>query len=181
MRTWKEDRYSTERAADYASSHPAPMPMKWSHGDDIGRVVSLERRDDRLYAVAQTEELTPDDLQYLSDEYGDLRWSTGTNNRRNEPLRISEISLTPNPATMGLWPVKWYRLDHSKGNPPMWVKEALSRAEKTAYRSRGELVVHERQPATHATDDYAALERHFRLHPGEIFYSGALGRIISVR
>ena len=100
LRAWKEESFEVERASDYASTHPAPMPMKWSHGEDVGRVVALERRDGRLYAVAQTEELTPDDLEYLSDEYGELKWSTGTNNRRNELLRITEISLTPSP---GRW------------------------------------------------------------------------------
>ena len=95
-------------------------------------------------------------------------------------MRITEISLTPNPATVSLWPVKWYRLDVTKGNPPMWVTEALKRAQKTEYRSRAELIVHEKRPATNAADDYAELERYFRHNPHEIYHSGALGRVISV-
>jgi len=180
LRAWKEDSYAREPATAYDSSHPAPMPMMWSHKDEIGRVVALERRDDRLYAVAQSEELTPEDLQHLADEYGPLRWSTGTNNRRRELLRITEISLTPNPATVGLWPVHWYRLDVTKGNPPMWVREALMRAEKTEHRSRGELVVYEKRSAVHVADDYEEMARYFRSHPGEIYHSGGLGQILSV-
>jgi len=67
LRAWKEESFERETASDYASTHPAPMAMTWSHGEDIGRVVALERRDDRLYAVAESTELTPDDLQHLAD------------------------------------------------------------------------------------------------------------------
>jgi hypothetical protein len=180
IRAWKEDSFTREPASAYARVHPAPMPMRWSHKDKIGRVVALGRRDDRLYAVAECEELTPDDLQGLADEYGELRWSTGTSNRRNEPLRITEISLTSNPATVGLWPVKWYRLDSSRGNLPMWVREALARAEKTEYRSRRELVVHETRPATNTAAEYAELERYFRSHPGEVYHAGVTGDVLTV-
>lgn len=60
-----------------------------------------------------------------------------------EPLRIDEISLTTSLATIGLPAVQWYKLDVSKGNPPTWVKEELKRADKTEFRHRYELRVHD--------------------------------------
>ena len=119
------------------------MPMMWGHRDTIGRIVGLVRRGGRLLAVGTTTELEPQDLAGLAEKYGELRWSTSTKNRSNEPLRIDEISLTPSPATVGLPSVRWYRFGVSKGNLPMWVKEALQRADKTEFRfqHRGELQV----------------------------------------
>lgn len=32
-----------EPASDYARTHPAPMPMRWQHGVEIGRIVALRR------------------------------------------------------------------------------------------------------------------------------------------
>lgn len=90
FRAWKEVELNHEPASAYASSHPAPMPMRWAHQDEIGRIVALRRNHGRLSAVA-TSTLEPDELEFLTGKYGRLRWSTSTNNRRNEPLRIDEI------------------------------------------------------------------------------------------
>src|SRR5919106_4489226 len=59
-----------EPAASYASVHPAPMPMLWSHGEQIGRILSLRRAFGNLYALGASEELEPDDLATLAGEHG---------------------------------------------------------------------------------------------------------------
>ena len=115
------------------------MPMKWHHGETISQVVALRRAHGRLHAVARCD-LEPAELQLLTDNHGDLRWSTSTDNRRRDPLQIIEISLTPRPASIGLPAVRWWKLDVVKGEPPPWVREELDRADKTEYRSRGECV-----------------------------------------
>lgn len=158
LRAWKEVELNHEPASSYASSHPAPMPLRWAHQDDVGRVVALRRNHDRLHAVA-TSTLEPDQLDFLTEKYGEIKMSTSTNNRRNEPLRIDEISLTPSPATIGLPAVKWYRLGVSKGNPPMWVQEELKRADKLEVRQRHSLQVHD---LDYERDPYSDLDRYER-------------------
>jgi len=74
----------------------------------------------------------PDELAALAGEDG-LRWSTGTNNRIRDPLRIVEISLTHQAATNGLPPVSWHRAGVSKGNLPVWVAAELERAASIAH------------------------------------------------
>jgi hypothetical protein len=147
-----------EPASAYGSSHPAPMPMRWQHGEEIGRIVALRRANQRLYAVAECT-LEPDELAWLTENKGELRWSTSTNNRVNEPLRIDEISLTPRPATIGLPTVRWWKLGAQKGNMPTWVQEDLKRADKTEFRSRKELRVHD---LDYEKDPYSDFERYRR-------------------
>lgn len=121
-----------------------------------------------LYAVAECE-LEPDELQDLTEQHGDLRWSTSTRNRYGDPLQIREISLTSDPATVGLWAVQWYKLNVTKGNPPMWVREDLDRVRRTEYRSRGELRVHEVGSPTatvDAAEEYEQLGRDLGMLPG---------------
>lgn len=133
-----------EPAGAYARVHPSPMPMRWGHEGEIGRIIALRRAHDRLYAVAETE-LAPHELQTLAGEDG-LRWSTGTYGRRSDPLTITEISLVREAATVGLPRVSWWLLDVTKGNPPDWVRCELKRAEtRVEQRSRrqGALVVHD--------------------------------------
>jgi phage head maturation protease len=134
--------YDHEPASSYAAVHPAPMPLRWRHGEEIGRVVALRRQHGRLYVLAETD-ITPDELQALAGN-GRLKWSTSTAAGRSaDPLRVTEVSLTPEPATVGLPAVSWYKLDVTKSNPPMWVREELDRASKAEHRSRRELRVHE--------------------------------------
>jgi hypothetical protein len=175
MRAWKESELTFEPADAYASEHPAPMPMKWHHGEDIGRIVALRRRAGQLTAVAESE-LEPDDLQGLVDEYGDLKWSTSTFPGRRAPLRINEISLTPEPASIGLSEVSWYKPGVSKGDLPRIVKEDLDRARKTAFRSRDVLRVYDVEANT--TDDFIRSAGDW--NPREIFYSGSPGTFLSV-
>lgn len=101
LRVRQHHEYAHEPASAYATSHPSPMEMRWQHQETIGRVVALRRAHCQLFAVAECE-LEPDDLALLTEKYGDLRWSTSTENRRRDPLRITEVSLTPGPATVGL-------------------------------------------------------------------------------
>ena len=102
----------------------------------------MRRANSRLYAVAECS-LEPNGLAWLTENKGELRWSTSTNTRVGEPLRIDEISLTTSPATIGLPPVRWWKLDVVKGNLPAWVQEDLAHADKTEFRSRHELRVHD--------------------------------------
>ena len=145
FRVWQTVELNHEPASAYALTHEAPMAMRWGHKEEIGRIVALRRANGRLLAVGETEELEPSDLAGLTEKFGELRWSTSTNNRRDEKLRIDEISLTTSPATIGLPAVKWYKLGATKGNMPQWVQEELKRAEKTEFRfqHRGELKVHD--------------------------------------
>jgi hypothetical protein len=158
VRINKETRTEHEPATVYAANHPAPMPMKLDHGEQVGQIVALRRDHGRLLALGKTD-LTPDELAHLTEKAGDLRWSTFTENRRNEPLRITEISLTVDPATVGLPAVRWYRLGSSKGNPPAWVTEELKRADKMELRQRRQLVVND---LDYEKNPYLDLERYRR-------------------
>ena len=166
-----------EPASAYASVHVSPMPMKWNHHDTIGRVVALVRREGRLLAVGVTTELDPSDLEALAEKFGDLRWSTSTNNRANEKLKIDEISLTPRPATNGLPSVRWWKLGAQKGNLPTWVTEAVKHADKTEHRQRGQLLVQGApqwpSPNNRSAQYYSGGETlEYSTHPG--------GRVLSV-
>ena len=102
----------------------------------------------------------------LTAKLGDLRWSTSTYNRRRDPLSITEISLTPAPASIALPAVRWWKLNIVKGNLPAWVAEDLARADKTEYRSRGEMRVHNMEPAVRdAADEYEQIGRDHGLLP----------------
>ncbi len=168
-RARKEEEFIREPATAYASAHPSPMPMRWHHGEDIGQIVALRRDGERLLAIGESD-LEPDDLQALTEDYGDLKWSTGTN--RRAPLTIGEISLTPDPASVGLRPVRWCKPGSGRGDLPLWVKEELGR--KVETRSR-ELVVHE-------VGGYAdSFELTPRGHNSrEVFHSGVVGQILAV-
>ena len=79
LRVWQRHETEVEPASSYADTHPSPMPMRWAHRETIGRIVALRRAQGQLYAVAECD-LEPDDLQLLTEKYGDLRWSTSTVN-----------------------------------------------------------------------------------------------------
>ena len=190
VRVETRNRLEQEPASAYSGVHPAPMPMLWRHGEQIGRILSLRRGYGNLYAIGSTD-LEPDELQALAGDSG-LKWSTATNNRSHEPLRITEISLTPDAATVGLPVVHWWKLDVVKGNMPLWVTEELDGASKIEHRSRGVLRVHEVGSTISAADEYGALGRELGLLPGgyehridsgellELEYSNHPGRILSV-
>ncbi len=166
VRFWKHVEHAHEPATAYAGSHPAPMPMRWGHNEEIGRVVALRRAHGRLLAVAETSELEPADLAGLTEKYGELQWSTSTDNRRGDLLRIDEISLTPSPATVGLPAVRWWKLDVVKGNLPTWVQEELKRADKTEFRHRGESRVHDVDFERSPYSDPDRFQRDVGLHQG---------------
>lgn len=123
-----------------------------------------------------TTNLEPEELQTLAGERG-LKWSTGTNTLRGQPLRIVEISLTREAATIGLPTVSWWKLNATKGNPPTWVRAELDRSEKVQHRSRGELCVHELSSEA----DYGYENRTGGFDEGtlEVFHHPG-GRIIAV-
>lgn len=161
VRVERRTSHAREPASAYGLVHPAPMPMRWNHQEEqIGRILSLRRSHGLLHAIGQCD-LTPDELQALTAEHGPLRWSTFTDTRLGEPLTITEISLTPDPATVGLPEVRWHRPYVSKGNMPAWVSEELARADKTEYRSRGELRVHDVGLAS--ADEYVQVGRDLQL------------------
>jgi len=177
-RAWKEDEFKREPADVYARAHPWPMPMRWCHGEKIGQVVALRRAHGRLHAVAESE-LEPDELQSLADEYGDLKWSTGTFPGRREALRIGEVSLTPVPAYVGLPAVQWYREGVSKGSLPRLVREDLERARKSPFQVRDSLEVYE-VPSVPSESYPSESYRSDHWNPREIFHSGAPGDILAV-
>ena len=126
LRAWKQVHLEHDPRRRTAAPTRAPMPMRWPHGEEIGQIVALRRANSRLYAVAECS-LEPNGLAWLTENKGELRWSTSTNTRVGEPLRIDEISLTNSPATIGLPPVRWWKLDVVKGNLPAWVREIAPR------------------------------------------------------
>ena len=179
------DEWSSEPSDAYAVSHPAPLPAKWCHGDDLGRVVALRRMDGKLRAVAELDEVTPADLANLADEYGALRWSASTRQQRGGPLTITECSLTPQPASVGLAAVSWHRHGESKGNMPAWVAADIKRGRADMNRRRDTLEVYERAGHWLATEQEAAdahirhADDRYRHDPREIHF-GAAGRILAV-
>ncbi|HUG31446.1 MAG TPA: hypothetical protein VMM14_01025 [Acidimicrobiia bacterium] len=166
LRAWKQVELAHEPASAYGSVHPAPMPMRWGHKQEVGRIVALRRAHGRLLALAETKELEPADLDGLTERCGALRWSTSTDNRRGDLLRIDEISLTASPATVGLPAVGWYRLGVSKGNMPRWVQEELKRADKLEFRQRHELRVNDLDYERNPYSDPDRYERDVGLVPG---------------
>jgi HK97 family phage prohead protease len=143
------------------------MPMRYAHGDEIGRIVALRRAHGNLYAIAESE-LEPHELQALAGEDG-LRWSTGTYGRRDDPLTITELSLVREAATVALPPVQWHKERVSRGNLPQWVASELERAAKAEHRSRGELRVHE--VGLDAVGEYEQVGRDLQLLGGEHRYN----------
>jgi hypothetical protein len=198
VRVERRSRLEHEPASSYSSVHPWPMPMNYRHEQTIGSIVALRRAHGNLYAVGECD-LEPDELAALASEQG-LRWSTGTNTQYGSPLRITEISLVPEAATIGMPPVSWYKLDVTKGNPPDWVRAEIDRADsKIERRSRrgGELLVHEVGEtaidiAGSTLSEYDRLGMELGLLPGgyehridsgdygELEYSVHPGRILSV-
>jgi hypothetical protein len=198
VRVERRSRLEHESASSYSSVHPWPMPMNYRHEEPIGSIVALRRAHGNLYAVGECD-LEPEELQALAGEHG-LRWSTGTDTLYGSPLRITEISLVPEAATIGLPVVKWWKQDVVKGNMPDWVRAEIDRADsKIERRSRwsGELLVH--QIGETAVDtpsstlsDYDRLGMELGLfpggyeyrrdldQPGDLEYSTHPGRILSV-
>jgi hypothetical protein len=166
VRVERRSRLLHEPASAYGPFHAWPMPLRWEHQDEIGRVVALRAAHGSLLTVSQTA-LEPDELQALGKETGGLKFSTGTYNRRRDPLMIQEISLVTDAATVGLPVVRWYKLDVTKGNPPGWVRDELDRFAETEHRSRRVLEVHslEPSPSVDVGDEYEQLGRELGLLP----------------
>ena len=92
-------------ASRYSTCQPSPIPVRWRHRDEIGRVVLLERRGGQLGAVA----VLPGPAEFFTDGGVELFWSSGTaDDRSSAGLKIRELSLTPSPATNGLAPVRFF-------------------------------------------------------------------------
>jgi hypothetical protein len=178
------DDWGNDPADSYAWSHPAPMEMKWRHADGIGRVVALRSMHDKLFAVAECV-LSPGELEALAAELGPLRWSPGTSRVGRGPLELREVSLTPQPASVGLHAVSWHG-SSSKGNMPSWVAADVKRGRADMNRSRDTIEVYERGGHWLMSEQAAAAAylRHaddrYRHNPRELHYSGAPGRILAV-
>jgi hypothetical protein len=171
MRVEQRTTLEHEPASVYAAVHPAPMPLNFGHEEPIGQIIALRRAHDRLYVVAETD-LEPSELQALAGKDG-LKFSTGTDNLRGQALRITEISLVREAATIGLPTVSWYKLDVTKGNAPDWVRAELERAEtRVEQRSRrqGELRVHDlgEVPDVYEHRGSEHLQVEHSRHPGRI-------------
>lgn len=109
----------------YAASHPAPIPIRWRHqGDPIGRATYLERREGRLVAVAELENVDESWLE-LGPKWSAQSVSTGAGRK------ILELSLTTTPASVGLDAVEWV---------PGAVHDAYTRTGNNAVRRAGQAV-----------------------------------------
>ena len=167
------------RPADFHRlAHGAPLQLRWRHGEEVAQVVALRNQYDKLFAVAETA-LTPAELQALTDEHGSLRFSAGTRQTGRQPLQITEVSLTGQPASVGLPEVRWYRHGVSRGNLSSWVRDDLKRGHHDHARRRPTLKVFERESEQEA--DVSHLRRaDERFDPREIRHSSVAGRIIAV-
>jgi hypothetical protein len=178
------DEWATEPVDAYAPEHP--VPMRWCHDEDIGRVLALRRMDGKLFAVAECQ-LSPADLDALTVEHGDLRWPTGTRRVGRGPLVLRECSLTSRPASVGLHPVRWHRAGVSLGNVPEWVAADVERGRRDMNRRRDVLEVYERTGHWLATEREAAAAHERDLerrradghNPNEIHYSSG-GYVVAV-
>lgn len=95
-----------ETAAAYSAVQPASISLRWKHHDEIGHVVLLDRRENRLQAVA----VIPQPVEFF-DDMPALYFSSGTpshTRRGDDRLTIRELSLTTNPAVNGLPAVQFY-------------------------------------------------------------------------
>jgi hypothetical protein len=151
-------------------------------------VVALRSMHSKLFAVAECE-LSPAELSGLAAMYGALRWSPGTQRIGRGPLTITECSLTPQPASIGLWPVSWHRHRTSHGNMPAWVVADIKRGHADINRRHATVDVYERERVgghwlateQEAADTYmrAAADRYTH-NPREVCFAGAAGRILAV-
>lgn len=167
VRVERRTRVEREPAAAYGSFHAWPMPLRWEHEEDVGRIVALRSSFGSLQAIGETD-LEPDELEALAEENDGLKFSTGTYNRRRDPLMIREISLVRDPASVGLPVVRWHKVGVTKGNPPIWVRDELDRFAKIEHRSRRVLEVHSIGPSldVDAGDEYVRMGRELGLLPG---------------
>jgi hypothetical protein len=99
-----EHRYESHPSDRYSRIQPFGLPVLYRHRREVGlgRVVHLHRRDGRLTAVAEL------DVDAKMFEGVELRWSSGTATERNGQYTMGELSLTPSPASVGLWPVRFW-------------------------------------------------------------------------
>jgi HK97 family phage prohead protease len=129
LRASKQSVWREDPSADYANEQPSAIPILLDHDRTrrIGEVVHLERRHGKLFAVGLL------DLEYEAVEGMELRWSSGTDGTKR-PFRITELSLTSNPASVAL-PAVAFRpgeLSHAITYPGN--RELLNRAITTRKR-----------------------------------------------
>ncbi len=89
---------SIDPARDYAWDQPASIPIMWRHRSAMGNVVLLDRRENRLAAVG----VLPVPAEIFDGVK--LYWSPRTG--EVPPYTISELTLTPSPASLALPPVQ---------------------------------------------------------------------------
>lgn len=175
---WRVDQWAEDPASVYARQHRAPLSLKWQHVDDVGRVIALRRMHGKLFAVAECD-LSADDLRLLTEAEGPLRFSTTTGHLAGErALRLTEISLTARPASVGLPEVRWVAADAPRSELPGWVREDLTRGNKYPVRSASVIEVFEPDVAERA--QLVDSDDRYRHDPREVFHSGAVGRVLAV-
>jgi HK97 family phage prohead protease len=146
----KIDIYATDPTDSYAAAHPAPIPVKWGHGDVIGQVKSLVKSSGKLHALAEVD-LAMDELEALADG-GSLRWSSGSIQRRpDDPWTITELSLTTRPASVGLpevrrWPCRIHDVKAWAATSSTVLHRAVDLAREYRYSSAKEMVVVDLDP-----------------------------------
>jgi hypothetical protein len=99
-------RFEALPSVEYRTHHPAPLEVTLDHaGAAIGRALHLERSaDDSIWAVAAVDY---DDL--LITRPGSLYWSPELRYRRDgTDIEVTGLSVTMNPATVGLTPLELY-------------------------------------------------------------------------
>ena len=136
-----DDVFAAYPAAAYATVQPAYLPVEFDHdGHRRGEVHYLERSHDQLYAVAVIDD------PYLPEDFADTRhyWSSTTNQPPGAPLKMTELSITERPASVGLPPLRYLPGDIRRGGPRTWsrdhtneiIRRAITAVQRHECRSR---------------------------------------------
>jgi hypothetical protein len=170
---------SIDPAWDYAWDQPSSIPILWKHrAPGIGNVVLLDRRQNRLAAVG---------VLPLPAEVFDgvkLYWSARSN--ADPPFTISELTLTPSPASVALPPVQFF--PGLPANAKLYnngPRVLLANAEEALRSTGGTRYLRcsfddaEQAPRTTAATLWSSLERRFA-ERGERLESGPSGSVVVV-
>jgi hypothetical protein len=175
-----EHRYENHPAHLYAERQPFGLPVLYRHRRNtrLGTVVHLHRRQGRLTAVAEL------DVDAEMFEGVELRWSSGTATEGDGTLTMAELSLTPSPASVGLWPVRFWPGTIGdalcRNDSPRLIlraaKAAVAEHRRNRYSGSRSLVIDDGPPPP--VDDAPGWLR--ASGDGELLYSGCAGRVLRV-
>lgn len=181
------DRDNRSPASNYRRRQPHDIGVDLEHrGEVLGQVVHLERRHDRLNAVAVLE-LEASDL----DAFGDCWWSASTratpHHGLDRDIELVGLAITKTPASVGLRPLRWLAGDVREhrgrwGRVPELIERSVRPALEHRWRCTAPLTIHEPDTAPYISAQIR-LDEMFEqdIRPlAPIEHVGG-GRIISVR